>query len=186
MASFSFWGGLEDSKRISIALFIGIPAFRAAWQLAPIGAIFQRQKHYEASMYLRITQVLILSLLKQLSRTPPLLVLSPTRVYTENKIRTTALVGVFTNKRLCKKQLSRTPPLLVFSPTRVYTENKIRTSALVGVFTNKRLYRKQIPHQCPCWCFHQQASMQKTIIANTALVGVFTNKRLYVNNTPTE
>jgi hypothetical protein len=30
----------------------------------------------------------------------PLLVFSPTRVYAENKIRTTALVGVFTNKSI--------------------------------------------------------------------------------------
>jgi hypothetical protein len=58
---------------------------------------------------------------KTKSAPPPLLVFSPTSVYTENKIRTTALVGVFTNKRLCKKQLSRAPPLLVFSPTSVYT-----------------------------------------------------------------
>jgi hypothetical protein len=95
---------------------------------------------------------------KTKSAPPPLLVFSPTSVYTENKIRTTALVGVFTNKRQCKKQnphhrpcwcfhqqesiqktKSAPPPLLVFSPTSVYTENKIRTTALVGVFTNKRL-----------------------------------------------
>jgi hypothetical protein len=37
---------------------------------------------------------------KTKSAPPPLLVFSPTRVYTENKNRTTALVGVFTNKRL--------------------------------------------------------------------------------------
>jgi hypothetical protein len=47
-------------------------------------------------------------------------VFSPTSDYTENKIRTTALVGVFTNKSLYRKQKSAPPPLLVFSPTSVY------------------------------------------------------------------
>jgi hypothetical protein len=37
---------------------------------------------------------------KQKTAPPPLLVFSPTSVYAKNKIRTTALVGVFTNKRL--------------------------------------------------------------------------------------
>jgi hypothetical protein len=85
-------------------------------------------------------------------------VFSPTRVYAETNIRSTALVGVFTNKSLCRnkhpqhrpcwcfhqqesmqKQTSLAPPLLVFSPTRVYAETNIRSTALVGVFTNKSL-----------------------------------------------
>jgi uncharacterized protein YneF (UPF0154 family) len=136
----------------------------------------------------------------------------------KTNIFSTALVGVFTNKRLCRKQISSAPPLLAFSPTSVFAENKyllhrpcwcfhqqaslqktnIFSTALVGVFTNKRLCRKQISsappllmfsptsvfaenkyllHR-PCWCFHQQVSLQKTNIFCTALVGVFTNKRI--------
>ena len=91
-------------KRIGIAIFIGIPAFRAAWQLAPIGAIFQRQNHYEASMYLRITQVLILSLLKQLSRAPPLLVFSPTSVYAKNNYREHRPCWCFHQQAFIRKQ----------------------------------------------------------------------------------
>jgi uncharacterized protein YneF (UPF0154 family) len=116
---------------------------------------------------------------KQISSAPPLLVFSPTSVFAENKyhqhnpcwcfhqqaslqktnIFCTALVGVFTNKRLCRKQISSAPPLLVFSPTSVFAENKY------------------LQHR-PCWRFNQQASLQKTNIISTALVGVFTNKRL--------
>jgi hypothetical protein len=47
----------------------------------------------------------------------------------------TALVGVFTNK----KTLKPPPPLLVFSPT-----------------------RKLCNHHRPCWCFHQQESFETT------------------------
>jgi hypothetical protein len=36
------------SKRISIALFSGRRAFRSAWHLAPIAAIFHRSEHYSA------------------------------------------------------------------------------------------------------------------------------------------
>jgi hypothetical protein len=36
------------SKRIGIAQFTAPPAFRTAWQLAPIGAIFHRPIHSSA------------------------------------------------------------------------------------------------------------------------------------------
>jgi hypothetical protein len=47
----------------------------------------------------------------------------------------TALVGVFTNKKALKPPL----PLLVFSPT-----------------------RKPSNHHRPCWCFHQQENLKTT------------------------
>jgi hypothetical protein len=63
------------------------------------------------------------------------------RLEKEFFIRSTALVGVFTNKTLYRKQISAAPPLLVLSPTRLYTENKY-------------------PQHRPCWFFHQQEFMQ--------------------------
>jgi hypothetical protein len=110
---------------------------------------------------------------KTKSAPPPLLVFSPTSVYPENKIRTTALVGVFTNKRLYNKQnphhrpcwcfhqqesmqktKSAPPPLLVFSPTSVYAKNNIRTPPLL-VFSPTSVYTENK-------------------IRTTALVGVIT------------
>jgi hypothetical protein len=72
-------------------------------------------------------------------------VFSPTSVYTENKIRTTALVGVFTNKSLYRKQNPHQCPCWCFHQQASMQKTIIASTALVGVFTNKRLYVNNTP-----------------------------------------